>query len=82
MKDYIVVYDKNNKKTKMEVVTIFKIDKYEFNYIIYKELDNSKYYIAKYKGENIVDLDNNLSEEEMKFANSVFKGVMKNGIRN
>lgn len=82
MKDYIYVYDENNSKIKMEVVTIFNIDKYDFNYIIYKEIDNSKYYIAKYKGENIVDLNNNLSEDEMKFANSIFKGVMKNGIRN
>jgi len=82
MKDYIYVYDGNNNKIKMEVVTIFNIDKYDFNYIIYKELDYQKYYIAKYKGDSIVDLNNDLSEEEMKFANSVFKGVIKNGIRN
>jgi len=38
MKDYIYVYDGNNNKIKMEVVTIFNIDKYDFNYIIYSEV--------------------------------------------
>lgn len=81
MKDYIEVYDESNQVKKMEVVTIFRLDGYDFNYIIYKEIDNSHYYIAKYVGEEIVDLDTNLSEGELKLANAVFKEVVSNGTR-
>ena len=77
MRDYIDVYDENGQIKKMEVVTIFRLDGYDFNYIIYKEIDNSHYYIAKYMGEDIVDLDTNLSDKELKLANLVFKEVIK-----
>lgn len=77
MRDYIDVYDENGQIKKMEVVTIFRLDGYDFNYIIYKEIDNSHYYIAKYRGEEIVDLDTNLSNKELELANLVFKEVIK-----
>lgn len=77
MRDYIDVYDENGQIKKMEVVTIFRLDGYDFNYIIYKEIDNSHYYIAKYMGEEIVDLDTNLSDKELELANLLFKEVIK-----
>ena len=61
----------------MEVVTTFKLDEYDFNYIIYRELDMSHYYIAKYKGDNIVNLNTDLSNNELLLANKVFKEVIK-----
>lgn len=75
MKDYIELTDKENKKRNVEIVTIFQLDGYNYNYIIYRELDNSHTYIAKYKGDNIVNLNTDFNEEELKLANMVFRGV-------
>lgn len=75
MEDYIKVLDKNNIERLAEIVVIFNLEDYDFNYIIYKELDNSHTYIAKYKGKDIVNLDRNLSEEELRLANIIYEGV-------
>ena len=77
MKDIIEVFDDDNNKKEMEVVTIFTLDEFDYNYIIYRELDKSHYYIAKYKGENIVNLNTDLSNEELILCNKVFKEVIK-----
>ena len=79
MKDYIEVLDKNNEFKKMEIVTIFNIENYDYNYIIYTELDKSNYYLAKYKGDKINELLSNFDEKEFEIANEIFKGVVKNG---
>lgn len=76
MKDYIYIYDSNNNKLKMEVVLKFNIDGYNSNYIIYK--DSKDYFVAKYVGDNIVDLDTNLSEKEIKFCEEMLERFMKN----
>lgn len=75
MKDYIEIIDKNNNKRNVELVTTFKLEGNNYNYIIYRELDNSHSYVAKYIGDNIVNLITDLSEEEMKLANKIFMGV-------
>lgn len=75
MKDYIKILDKNNIERLAEIVVIFNLEGYDFNYIIYKELDNSHTYIARYQGEDLVDLDTNLSEEELRLANIIYEGV-------
>ena len=75
MKDYIKILDKNNIERLAEIVVIFNLEGYDFNYIIYKELDDTHTYIARYKGEDIVNLDTNLSEEELKLANIIYEGV-------
>jgi len=77
MKDYIDVYTDNGVE-KMEVVLIFNLEGYKYNYIIYRTLDNEHYYIGKYIGENIVDLDTNLSENEMLLAEKILEGVLDN----
>lgn len=77
MKDYIYIYDSNNNKLKMEVVLKFNIDGYKSNYIIYR--DNKDYFVAKYIGDNIVDLDTDLSETEIKFCKKMLERFMKNG---
>ena len=76
--DIIDVYDVHGRKQKMEVVSIFKIKDYDSNYIIYCDLGKKNYYIAKYKGEKIVDLDTNLSEEELLLCNDFFEKVITN----
>lgn len=75
MKDYIEITSKNNETRTVELVTTFKLEGYDSTYIIYKELDNSHSYIAKYTGENIVNLDTNLSPLELQLAEAIYEGV-------
>ena len=77
MKDYIEVLSDNNEYKKMEVVTIFNIENYDYNYIIYTELDRSNYYLAKYKGDKLDELSSDFDEKEFEIANEIFKGVVK-----
>ncbi len=76
MKDYIYIYDDNNNKLKMEVVLKFNIDGYKYNYIIYK--DDKDYFVAKYIGDSIVDLDTNLSKREIMFCENMLERFIKN----
>ena len=75
MKDYIEITDKDNKKRQVEIIVTFQLEGYDYNYIIYRELDKSHDYIARYKGEKIVELDTNLSEEEFKLSEIIYRGV-------
>lgn len=78
MKDYIDVYNDNGNKEQMEVVCTFNLEGYDYNYIIYKTLDSSHYYIGKYKGDSIVNLETNLSEKEFTLAEKILEGVLNN----
>ncbi|MDO5393402.1 MAG: hypothetical protein Q4F33_02275 [Mycoplasmatota bacterium] len=75
MKDLITITDKFGVARQVELITKFNLNGYDYNYIIYRELDKSHNYIAKYQGEEIVSLDTNISEEELKLAEIVFQGV-------
>lgn len=75
--DYIYVFDENDNKKKMEVVSTFKLENLPDKYIIYSELDRSHYYIGKYK-DGSDELITDLSEKELELCNSIFKEVMKN----
>lgn len=75
MKDYIEITNKNNETRTVELIASFKLEGYDYNYIIYRELDKSHNYIARYKGENIVNLDTNLSALELQLAEIIYKGV-------
>lgn len=77
MRDYINVYDDNDNLIKMEVVLIFKLDGYKYNYIAYKEIDGDNIYISRYLGKNIVSLDNNLSDKEFELSQKILEGVMR-----
>ena len=74
--DYIYITDESNNKIKMELVTTFELKNRSFKYIIYKELDNSHYYLAKYK-DNIEELNTDFSEKEYELCNEIFKEVTK-----
>lgn len=75
MKDYIEIIDNNNNKRLVEIVTIFKLDGFDYNYIIYRETDGSHNYLAKYKGSNIVNLETDFSEEELKLSEIIYRSI-------
>ena len=74
--DYITITKDNGEKETMEVVTIFNKSDSDYNYIIYKTLNNSDYYTAKYKGDEIVDLDTNLDRDETEYAKGIFGALV------
>ena len=82
MNDYIEIIDEDGKETTYEVVSTFKLEGYSSNYILYKEIDNSHLYIAKYNGTSMSDLDTNLSEEELALARGLFEEVVVSDDRN
>ena len=73
--DYIDIYDDKGNKKQMKVVSIFELEGYEYHYIVYKELDDSRVYLAKFK-ENQEELNTNISEEELKLCEAIMSGVM------
>lgn len=75
MKDLIEITDKLGKTRQVELITKFELEGFDYNYIIYRELDGSHNYVARYRGENIVNLDTNLSSLELELAKVIFKGV-------
>ena len=76
--DTIDIYEKDGTKKVMEIVTVFNIAEYESNYIIYREIDKMKTYIAKYKGDKLINLDTNLTEEELNICNEMFERIEQN----
>ena len=74
--DYITITKDNGQKEVMEVVTIFNRSNSDYNYIIYKSLSSDDYYTAKYKGNDIVNLDTDLDEEEIKYINGIFRAAV------
>lgn len=74
----IDIYEKDGTKKIMEIVTVFNIAEYESNYIIYRELDKTKTYIAKYKGDKLINLDTNLTEKELNICNEMFERIEQN----
>ena len=73
--DYIEIEDNNGNKIEMQVVTIFKLDGYSSNYMIYSDKEKKHYYVAKFNDNN-TDLDTNLSDKEYELCDSVFKEVI------
>lgn len=82
MKDTIEVTLENGTIEEMEVVFTFKLEGYSYNYLIYKKKDKTKYYIAKYEGENTVKLNTDFTEKELKLAEAILEGVVASETRN
>lgn len=74
--DYINIMKSNGQNEVMEVVTIYNMSNSKYNYIIYKSLDNKEYYTGKYIGNDIVDLNTDLSEEEKVYAEGILNGLV------
>ncbi len=75
--NYIDVIDDQGNSEKMEVISTFKLLGYKYNYLIYRKLDKSAYYTAKYEGEDMIDLDTNFSDSELALINKIMKGIIK-----
>ena len=73
--DFVYIEDVHRGKVKMEVVSTFELEGYLFHYIIYKELDGSHYYLAKYK-DNVEELDTHISDNEYRLCDAIFKEVV------
>ena len=70
--DKVYVYDSDNNALEMEVVSIFKFDNNNFNYVIYTDHEN--YYAAKYIND-IGELNTDLSDRELSICNAIMEGV-------
>ena len=75
--DYIYIIKENNEMEQMEVVTVYNVSGSDYNYIIYKSLDDSsKYYVGKYMGDAVNELVTDLSEEERIYAQGVYDALV------
>lgn len=74
MRDYIEIIDDEGNEETFELVSTFNIEGYSSNYIVYKNVDTDKLYLAKYSGMNISELDTDLSDEEKALAMKIFEG--------
>ena len=82
MKDYIGIQEKDGKIKTMEVVCTFQMRDNDFRYVVYRQENNETYYVAKYQKEGFVDLDTNLSSNELETAKSIMEAILndKNGM--
>ena len=74
--NYVYIYNSSKKIEKMQVISIFNLSISDYKYIIYKSLKNNDYFIAKYKGDSIEDLDTNLDDLELKLANKILLDIV------
>ena len=72
MDDYIEIIDDDGNEVTYELVSTFRLEGYSDNYVVYKNVDSSKYYLAKYDESSRSLLDTNLSEEEINLAKGLF----------
>ncbi len=77
--NYVMVMDKDQNVEKMEALVNFNIDESNYNYIIYKRLDSDDCFVAKYVGDNIVDLITDLSNEELAYAQAIYDSLNDGG---
>ncbi len=80
-KDYIYVYDEKGKKTKMELILAMNSEDGKSQYIAYKpEKQIIPIYMAKIKlSEGLIDLDTNLTEEEVLLIEKTLKEKITGG---
>lgn len=79
MKDYFYIYDDKNNKIKKEAVLKFNLKGYDSNYLIYK--DEDEYFVAKYNGDKIVNLNTDLSDAEIRFCEKILKEYLNNEVK-
>ena len=81
-KDYIYVYDKEGKKTKMELILAINSKDGKFQYIAYKhETQVVPIYMGKIElNDGLINLDTNLTEDEKLLIEKVLKEKITGGI--
>ena len=74
--DLFWVTDDNGQKTQMEAVAIYSMEVTGYNYIIYRNIEQTDYYIAKFKDDDIENMITELDDKEYSYANIVLNEVM------
>ncbi len=81
-KDNILIAKSDGTSEEMEVVATFRLEESSKNIIIYKELDNDKYYAASYNerdDSNYTDLNTDFTDKEKEQLNKLFDKLIKGG---
>lgn len=77
MKDYITIVNEENKTIKTELVATFRLELSNKDCIIYKSLNDDKYYAASYTGDfNKAKLNHNFNEKEKLIINDILKTIL------
>ena len=71
----------NGTKEEMEIVSIFKMEAFNKNYIIYKSIVDNKYFAASFNADND-NIDTNLSDKEKEALEDYFKLYVLGGNQN
>ena len=74
--DLFWVTDDNGQKIQMEAVAIYSMEVTGYNYIIYRNIEQTDYYIAKFKDDDIENMITELDDKEYSYANIVLNEVM------
>ena len=74
--DLFWVSDNKGHKEQMEAVTIYSMDVTGFNYIIYRNINHTNYYVAKFKKDDISTMITDLDYKEYSYACIVLREVM------
>ncbi|MBR4262023.1 MAG: hypothetical protein IKQ35_01490 [Bacilli bacterium] len=77
----ITVVKDNGTKEEMEIVSIFKMEAFNKNYIIYKSIVDNKYFAASFNADND-NIDTNLSDKEKEALEDYFKLYVLGGNQN
>lgn len=75
-RDLFWVTDDKGNKLQMEAVVMYSIKLTGFNYIIYRDIDQSNYYVAKFKDDDVQTMITDLDEKEYSYAKIVLDEVM------
>lgn len=76
---YLLIKKENGIIDKKRILTIFEIEKFNKDYVIFYDEDIlEKLYIASYtKNSNFKNLNTILTEEEIKYANKIIEVIKK-----
>ena len=75
-KDLFWVTDDKGNELQMEAVVMYSIKLTGFNYIIYRDLEQLNYYVAKFTDDDVKTMITDLDEKEYSYAQIVLNEVM------
>ena len=82
-KDYITIVKDDGSTEQMEVVATFRLEETAKDCIIYKSLNDNKFYAASYNGDlDYVNLNMDFTEKEKEQLNKIFEALNYGGEKN
>ena len=75
-KDLFWITDDKGNELQMEAVVMYSIKLTGFNYIIYRDLEQLNYYVAKFTDDDVKTMITDLDEKEYSYAKIVLNEVM------